>query len=106
MQPNLSMRMRVRGIAPNLRLSISDQSINQLSKNDEYKDVYMATQKECNKAVAIAKVETYADVYNNVDAAEENEIINKLTKTRNSRTKYICDTIFINDKEEKNFKQI
>ena len=63
--------------------------------------MYKVTKKECKKAVAIAKEEAYAELYKKLDTAEGNKIIYKLAKTRNIRTKDICDNIFINDKEGK-----
>ena len=61
--------------------------------------MYTVTKKECNKAVAIAKEESYAELYKKLYTAEGNKIIYQLAKTRNRRTKDICDNIFINDKE-------
>ena len=63
--------------------------------------MHKVTKKECTKAVAIAKEEAYAELYKQLDTAEGNKIIYKLAKTRNRRTTYICDNIFINDKEGK-----
>ena len=59
----------------------------QLSKEDEDKEVYKTRKKECKKAVAIAKDEAYAELYEKLDSPEGNKIINKLSKTRNRRTK-------------------
>ena len=73
----------------------------QLSKEDEDKEVYKTRKKECKKTVAIAKDEAYAELYEKLDSPEGNKIIYKLSKTRNRRTKDICDNIFINDKEGK-----
>ena len=73
----------------------------QISKEDEDKEVYKTRKKECKKAVAIAKDEAYAELYEKLDSPEGNKIIYKLSKTRNRRTKDICDNIFINDKEGK-----
>ena len=63
--------------------------------------MYKVTKKECTKAVAIAKEEAHAELYKQLDTAEGNKVIYKLAKTRNRRTTYICDNIFINDKERK-----
>ncbi len=63
--------------------------------------MHKVTKKEYTKAVAIAKEEAYAELYKQLDTAEGNKIIYKLAKTRYRRTKYICDNIFINDKEGK-----
>ena len=63
--------------------------------------MYKTRKKECKKAVAIAKDEAYAELYEKLDSPEGNKIIYKLSKTRNRRTKDICDNIFINDKEGK-----
>ena len=70
-----------------------------MSNDDEDKEVNKVTKKQCKNAVAIAKEEAYAAVYKKLDTAEGNKIIYKLAKTRYRRTKYICDNIFINDKE-------
>ena len=74
------------------------------SKDDEDKEVYKVTEKECKKAVAIAKEDAYAELYKKLDPVEGNKITYKLAKTRNRRTKDICDNMFINDKKER-FKQ-
>ena len=39
----------------------------QQSKDDEDKEVYKVTNKECKKAVAIAKEEAYAELYKKLD---------------------------------------
>ncbi len=74
------------------------------SKDDEDKEVYKVTEKECKKAVTIAKEEAYAELCKELDTVEGNKITYKLAKTRNRRTKDICDNMFINDKKER-FKQ-
>ena len=51
--------------------------------------------------MAIVKEEIYAELYKKQDTAEGNKIIYKLAKTRNRRTKDICDNIFINEKKKK-----
>ena len=64
-------------------------------------EVYKVTKKECKKAVVIAKEDARAELYKKPNTAEGNKIIYKLAKTRNRRTKDICENIFINDKEGK-----
>ena len=49
------------------------------------------------KAVAIAKENDYEDLYQKLDSREGTDMIYKLAKTRNRRTKDIIDNIYIND---------
>ena len=52
---------------------------------------------ESKKAVAIAKENDYEDLYQKLDSTEGTDMIYKLAKTRNRRTKDISDSIYIND---------
>ena len=68
-----------------------------LSRNGNYTNM-VKIMKSRTKYVFIAKEDTYAELYKQLDTAEGNNIIYKY-QIRNRRTTYICDNIVINDKE-------
>ena len=66
----------------------------QLSGEEQDHEQYKVKKKEIQKAVAIAKENAYEDLYQKLDSREGTDMIYKLAKTRNRRTKDISDTIY------------
>ena len=53
--------------------------------------------KRATREVAKSKDSTYKDLYDKVDSIERQNIIYKLSKTRERRTRYLTDIAYIND---------
>ena len=69
----------------------------QLSGEEQDHEQYKVKKKESKKAVVIAKENAYEDLYQKLDSREGTDMIYKLAKTRNRRTKGISDNIYISD---------
>ena len=69
----------------------------QLSGEDQDREQYKVKKKEAKKGEAIAKENAYEDLYQKLDSREGTDMIYKLAKTRNRRTKDITDNIYISD---------
>ena len=69
----------------------------QLSGEEQDHKLYKVKKRESKKSVAIAKENAYEDLYQKLDSIEGTDMIYKLAKTRNRRTKDISDSIYIND---------
>ena len=69
----------------------------QLSGEEQGHEQYKVKKRESKKAVAIAKENAHEDLYQKLNSREETDMIYKLVKTRNRRTKDTSDSIYIND---------
>ena len=65
----------------------------QHSGEEQDHEQYKVKKREHKKAVAIAKENAYEDLYQKLDLREGTDMIYKLAKTRNRRTKDISDSI-------------
>ena len=71
----------------------------QLSGEEQDHEQYKVKKREPKKAVAITKENAYEDMYQKLDSREGTDMIYKLAKPRNTRTKDIRDSIYINDED-------
>ena len=72
----------------------------QLSGEGQDHEQYKVKKRESKKALSIAKENAYEDLYQKLDSREETDMIYKLAKTRNRRTKDLSVSIYINDTDE------
>ena len=69
----------------------------QQSRCDEDKTVFKETNKRAKREVAKAKESGYKDLYDKLDSIEWQNIIYKLSKTRERRTRDLTDIAYIKD---------
>ena len=70
-----------------------------MNKSDENKEKFREANRASRKAVRIATVAAYKDLYTKLDSREGIKIVYKLAKIRDRRTKDISDMTFINSLE-------
>ena len=71
----------------------------QMTKRDEEKEKFREANRASRKAVRIAKGAAYEDLYAKLDSREGINMVYKLAKTRDRRSKDISDMPFINSLE-------
>ena len=67
----------------------------QMNKSDENKEIFREANRASRKAARIAKDAAYEDLYAKLDSREGINMVYKLAKTRERRSKYISDMPFI-----------
>ena len=71
----------------------------QMNKSDETEDKFREANRASRKTVRIAKDAAYEDVYAKLDSREGINMVYKLAKTRERRSKDISDMPFVNSLE-------
>ena len=69
----------------------------QQSRCEEDKDDFREANKRPKREVAKAKESAYKDLYDKLDSIEGQNMIYKLSKTRERRTTYLTDIAYIKD---------